>query len=477
MRRWTIGLGLLILMLIGVAGYSGYTRAQALDASATTAPPTVAVTRGDVRQSMVAPGVLVGSHENVLGFAVAGQVVSVDVRAGERVIAGQALAQVEMAPLRRALATAQAALEAGQREQARLLAEAELSLRLALLQAQEVDGVSAAEWTAAQANLTAAQAALAALLAGPDPAGVALAQAEFANAAATLRLAQAAYDQIGWRADAGMLPQAVDLERATNAFNAARARYDQATADSDPDLVAAAQARVRQAEAEVDQLRRRQSSMGAAEAAQIQVEQAQLAVDHLRGGVDPALKQAVFEALQQMAAATLRAPFDGVVLAVNVTQGETVSAGQPVVMLADPLALEVAATVIEEDLPLVVPDQAVELYFDAAPDASVRGRVARIVPQRASDERPLYPVYIAVDTIPAGLLPGMTVDGEIVIAERRDVLQLPRSLVRAQADGTADVEIWRNGAIERRTVQVGLRGDVYVEIVGGLAEGEQVVGR
>ena len=35
------------------------------------------------------------------------------------------------------------------------------------------------------------------------------------------------------------------------------------------------------------------------------------------------------------------------------------------------------------DLPLVAPGQAVELFFDAVPDATVTGKVARIVPVRA----------------------------------------------------------------------------------------------
>jgi multidrug efflux pump subunit AcrA (membrane-fusion protein) len=47
--------------------------------------------------------------------------------------------------------------------------------------------------------------------------------------------------------------------------------------------------------------------------------------------------------------------------------------------------------------------------------------------------------------------------------------------VRARSDGTAKVEVWANGQVEERTIQVGLRGDVYVEILDGLREGEQVV--
>jgi multidrug efflux pump subunit AcrA (membrane-fusion protein) len=74
-------------------------------------------------------------------------------------------------------------------------------------------------------------------------------------------------------------------------------------------------------------------------------------------------------------------------------------------------------------------------------------------------------------------VPGMTVDASIIVAQRTGVLQLPRALVRAGADGTAQVDVWADARVEKRTVQIGLRGDVYVEILAGLREGEQVVGQ
>jgi RND family efflux transporter MFP subunit len=182
------------------------------------------------------------------------------------------------------------------------------------------------------------------------------------------------------------------------------------------------------------------------------------------------------QARADLEAVVLRAPFDGVVAAVHGVAGDQISAGASLITLLDPAAVEAQVTVIEEDLPLVEVGQPVEVFFDARPDAAVQGRVARIVPQREpGSDRPLYPVYVALDQLPEKLAPGMTVDCSIVIARRADVLCLPRALVRARSDGTAKVEVWANGQVEERTIQVGLRGDVYVEILDGLREGEQVV--
>lgn len=100
-----------------------------------------------------------------------------------------------------------------------------------------------------------------------------------------------------------------------------------------------------------------------------------------------------------------------------------------------------------------------------------------MVPQRVQGEnRPLYYVYVAPDEIPRGVVAGMTADASITIARRPNVLRLPRALVRARSDGSAQVKMWADAEVESRTVKVGLRGDVYIEVLEGLTEGEQVVG-
>ncbi len=205
------------------------------------------------------------------------------------------------------------------------------------------------------------------------------------------------------------------------------------------------------------------------------VEAARLQLD--RGPQDdPQLAQQVEDAEAALSAAELKAPFDGVVLTVTAVPGMGINPFEGFIRLADPRALEVRTTVIEEDLPLVRPGQPVEVFFDASPDAAAEGLVSRIVPRRVQGEpRPLYHVYIDIASPPNEVVSGMTADASIVVAERSDVLRLPRAIVRAGFGGTANVEVWSGGVAQDRTVEVGLRGDVNVEIVSGLAEGDRVV--
>ena len=200
------------------------------------------------------------------------------------------------------------------------------------------------------------------------------------------------------------------------------------------------------------------------------------AVEALEQGIDPLLALEVERVRADLAQASLIAPFDGVVIEVIADPGEVVFPGTPIVRITDPSAVEIRTTVIEEDLPFVQVGQSADVFFDAEPDAAVIGTVARITPTRAAgQDRPLYNVYVTVNGVPASVLPGMTADASLIVAARADVLRLPRSVVRGPSGGTAILKVWDGTASTERTVQVGLKGDVNVEIVSGLFEGDRVV--
>lgn len=131
---------------------------------------------------------------------------------------------------------------------------------------------------------------------------------------------------------------------------------------------------------------------------------------------------------------------------------------------------------MEESYPQAKVGLKAELYFDALPDVPATGTLTRVIPQRLPGDRPLYPVYIQLDQVPPGLAPGMTVDAALLIERREDVLRLPRSLLRAGSADETTVRVWQDGREVIRTIRLGLRGDLYVEILDGLQEGEEVIG-
>ena len=495
MKRWMLVLGAaLVLVVIGGAGYLGARSAQQQATPEVQTPTTVEVTRGDVQQTVTAPGKLVGTRQVSLATDVGGKLVEVRSRPGQQVQAGDVLAWIDPAPLEEAVAAAQADLEVAQARLAQIQAGptiAEMTAaQLALAQAeanlnQLLAGPTAAALAAAEADVAAARKDLAYLKAKPDASALNQARAELARTEVALEQAQAAYDQVRDHPGVGMLPQARALQEATIAHEAAQAAFEGANRPATPAELRAAKARLASAQAALDQLQAGPSDEEV-RLAEMQVARAEADLAQLDAGPTAAevtqaqaavraAELALERARGNLAAATLTVPFDGVILEVNAQPGETVSAGVGLVELTDPAAVEVQTSVIEEDLPLVQVGQEAQLFFDARPDAELEGTVSRIVPQRLPGDRPLYPVLIAVADLPDGLLAGMTVDASIVVDSRGDVLRLPRALTKARSDGTATIQVWTGSEIEERPVRTGLRGDVYVEILDGLSEGEQVV--
>lgn len=412
-------------MLAALQSIIGGQRVTADDA--TPEPPaTVPVTRGDVSQTVIAPGQLKGVREQVLTLPVGGQLAEINVRPGDHVTADQPLATLNTAPLQEALELAQLKLAQAEAALEQQRAAAELTIAAA------ETGVTRTE--AGFPDLTAAQVRL---------------------KAAHQSEADAAYEY----------QKSLDRDWEPSDLRESYRRGLEAARDA-----------VQIAEAEVASIQnQRWANSQQVVAAEIALQQAQMALEDL--AVDPLLEWDVEQAQANLEATTLIAPFDGVVVEVLTRPGESTNAGQALVVLADVSQGELLVTVVEEDLPLVQVGQEVELFFDAAADATVTGVVERIVPQRIEGDRPLYPVYIQIEELPANILPGMTADAIITIAQRKNVLQLPRAVVRAGEGNSAIVQIWNGRAAETRTIEIGLRGDLYVEIVAGLEEGELVVGQ
>ena len=301
-----------------------------------------------VKDQVVADGRVTPAQEAALSLPIGGIVAEVLVAEGDRVEAGQVLMRLDATRQRAAAVQAEAQL---QRAQA----------RLDELQA----GARPEEIAAAQAALDAAIAAFERTRQGADEAQIITARAQLANAEATLRQAQAAYDQVSWRNDIGALPQAAQLEQATNAYQAARAQLDDLLKGPNAADVEAAAARVRQAQAQLDLTR------AGARPETIAAAQADVAV------ASAALEQA----LAALAETELRAPFAGTVAALNTKVGEQVAAGAPIVRLADFSTWRIETEDLTEiDIVAVREGSRATVVFDAIPDLELPATVMRIRP-------------------------------------------------------------------------------------------------
>jgi len=121
-------------------------------------------------------------------------------------------------------------------------------------------------------------------------------------------------------------------------------------------------------------------------------------------------QDAVVAAEAGLAATRIVSPFGGVVGRVEVRPGEFAQAGQAVVLVTDLSHLQVETTDLSElDLPKVAVGQPVLVDVEAI-GAQAPGRVAAIAPtSQTLGGDVVFQVIVALDEIPTGLRPGMSV--------------------------------------------------------------------
>jgi multidrug resistance efflux pump len=158
------------------------------------------------------------------------------------------------------------------------------------------------------------------------------------------------------------------------------------------------------------------------EAAKAEVADAEKAFSRVKNGVDPeavtlaqarvsnaeAQLQAGQAALDEM---EIKAPFDGTVGKLNVHSGDWVTPGQLILSMVDLKNLQVETTDLSErDVVKVKVGQPVTVFVKAL-EKDVPGAVTQIAPLADTlGGDVVYQTIISLDEVPEGLLPGMSVD-------------------------------------------------------------------
>ena len=455
------------LIVIALIGGGAFAFRSGIVGGATPAPtPAVTLAAPVAPAAVIADGKVVPVADATLAFERSGTVAEILVAEDELVTKGQALARLDTRALTLRVEKARVNLEQAkaQYQQAAVgaspeaVAAAEASIAQAQAsQRQVVSTVSRQDLAAAQAQLDEARAALANLLDGPRNTEVIQTQATLdqaqsnvqqqrdslsatktsaelgvQQAANTLRDAQDTYSRIYWdtkdladRSNGNDLPQErldqeaaalravqsgeANLQQAQVAYEQARqaeseglataearvrdaqARLDQLVAAPENDKLAAARARVTQAEASLAKLRGDQrtsqiavaaAGVDLAQANRDQVAAAPREVDLVaaRVGIEAAqvdLDQATLDLDQ----ATLYAPMAGSVAQLNLTIGELAGPGAPAIVLADIGNWQIETDDLTElDVVRLREGDAVTLTFDALPELSLPGTIARVKP-------------------------------------------------------------------------------------------------
>jgi len=491
-RGITVVAILVVIIGVGVLGYVFLGKPKALEQPDYQ---IATVERGDVSAVVSAAGTIEPERRVDLRFETLGTVDKIYVEPGDRVEAGSLLAQLKVDDLELAVRQAEASLTISQARLDQLqagaseeeIAAAEAALASALANYERVaEGPSAEDIAAARASLASAQKSLEKLLQGPTEDEVANAKANLERARIALEQAQSEYDKVSWMGPVGALPQSLALQRATIDYEAAQAAYRLATEGPSESQVEAARAQVAQAEAALQRLldSPTEAELAAAEA---QVAQARSQLERLTAGpkeeevriAEAQVEQArvaLEQAQLQLAKATLKAPFAGVVAEVNMEEGEQLQAGLSTIVLIDDSAFHITVTVDEMDITSIREGQDATILLDALPDRSLSGHVVRISPAATQSTGVTgYLVRIDLDSTDAPLRAGMSAAVDIITAQAQDVLVIPNRAI--QFDRRADkvyVEKIVGTELVRTEIQLGVQGEQVSEVISGVEEGDQL---
>lgn len=257
---------------------------------------------------------------------------------------------------------------------------------------------------------------------------------------------------------------------------------------------------------------------------EVDFETAQYKYNNAKTSVDRLVSE-LNQAEVNLSYASIYSPIDGVILARNVEEGQTVAASFNTPTLfsiaKDLTKMQVEANVDEADIGQVKIDQRVTFTVDAYPDDSFEGKVIqiRLNPTVASNVV-TYKVIVEAPNPDLKLMPGLTASISIVTKEAANVLVVPAKSLQYSPDqavlerympkfpdemtpskaksglgnGIENRElmpqaslalsykkdegtVWiKNGpTIKPRTVKTGLSDGAQVEIKKGLNEGDSIV--
>jgi RND family efflux transporter MFP subunit len=200
-------------------------------------------------------------------------------------------------------------------------------------------------------------------------------------------------------------------------------------------------------------------------------------------------RRAMRHAEQNIAAMTMRAPQDGLVVLKNiwkngqmgeVQEGEETRPGLPLMDIVDPSRMQVRARVNQADAPLLRLGQPVTIELDAYPGRRYRGRVRTIAPAGVASVlsprvRTFAAVFVIDETDPT-LLPDLTAAVDVELERVENVLVIPRASVAYESGAPVVWSAPGRSSVATR-VTLGPVSDTEVVITAGLREGANVARR
>ncbi len=171
--------------------------------------------------------------------------------------------------------------------------------------------------------------------------------------------------------------------------------------------------------------------------------------------------------------ASLVAPEAGLVTSVNIAEGAGAPSGTAIAIASD--AMVATALVTETDVSSIKASQVATVTITAL-GTDVTGTVSSVSITGSNSSGVVgFGILVAVDSVPAGVLPGMSVQVTVVTAQAPGVLSIP-SIALGGTLGSYTVSVLAgDGTVSTRSVGTGLITTDLAQITSGLVAGDRVV--
>lgn len=524
----TLKLGSLIPLAVITVILAACSGASATPAHTET---VVEVARGTISITVSSAGNMSLKTKNDLRFGVAGTVTDVLVEPGDAVREGQALAKVDDASLKTALAQAKANAAAAQQNLDKLIQPSATDISVAEAEFTAADEAFTKAANLADADRAVADARATQTNALADREATALVQTKALDDA--LRGREKALDDYAFTlrkyyaidpprsglirpageirtlyapdpliafANSALIPYLPDsttreqeLEASFAAVRQTDSAYESMKVAQAKALVAADRAiatatdTLGTLEDDLLTLRSGKDTVNVAHARAAR-QRALEALDAVRGKPDAVLRaqreaalvaarQAEGDAGKAVASATLAAPYRGVVTGVRILKGDSITGAAIAVSLADPSSLQVSGLVDETDVLQLREGLVARVTLTALSQIQVPGTVDFVgITPTTQGGIVSYPVIITLQ-VPrtVQLREGLSVTSTIVIEEKADVVVVPVGAVQRDGRDRFVQVVKPDGTRERRTVTFGITDGQRIEVTAGLEPGEKVI--
>lgn len=158
---------------------------------------------------------------------------------------------------------------------------------------------------------------------------------------------------------------------------------------------------------------------------------------------------------------TVKSKINGKVYALYKEPGEIVSTLEPLAAIGSASKFIIEMLVDEVDIVKITKYQEVIIQLDAYNGEVFTGKVSRILPKK--DERnQTFKVEAIFDEAPKVLYPGLSGEANIIIAQKSDVLTIPKTYITDKNQVKTD-----HGLV---TITIGLQNLEYAEVLSGITK-------